>query len=37
MLEQMWGDALWRLRLQAELDEARRGPRGRRVRKTRRD
>lgn len=27
MLEQMWGDALWRLRLQAELEESRRGPR----------
>jgi DNA-binding transcriptional ArsR family regulator len=26
MLEQMWGDALWRLRLQAELEESRRGP-----------
>jgi len=27
-LEQMWNDALWRLKLQAELDETRRGPRG---------
>ncbi|MEW6320476.1 MAG: metalloregulator ArsR/SmtB family transcription factor [Acidobacteriota bacterium] len=27
MLEQMWGDALWRLKLRAELDETRRGPR----------
>ena len=27
LLEQMWGDALWRLRLQAELEESRRGPR----------
>jgi DNA-binding transcriptional ArsR family regulator len=27
MLEQMWGDALWRLTLQAELAETRRGPR----------
>ena len=26
-LEQMWGDALWRLKLQAEMEEARRGPR----------
>lgn len=26
MLEQMWGDALWRLKLQAELEETRRGP-----------
>jgi DNA-binding transcriptional ArsR family regulator len=30
MLEQMWNDALWRLKLQAELDETRRGPRPRR-------
>jgi DNA-binding transcriptional ArsR family regulator len=30
MLESMWGDALWRLTLQAELDETRRGPRGKR-------
>jgi DNA-binding transcriptional ArsR family regulator len=27
MLEQMWADALWRLKLQAELDATRRGPR----------
>lgn len=27
ILEQMWGDALWRLKLQAELEETRRGPR----------
>jgi DNA-binding transcriptional ArsR family regulator len=26
-LEQMWGDALWKLKLQAELVESRRGPR----------
>jgi len=26
MLEGMWGDALWRLKLQAELAESRRGP-----------
>ena len=26
ILEQMWGDALWRLKLQAELDQTRRGP-----------
>jgi DNA-binding transcriptional ArsR family regulator len=32
ILERMWGDALWRLKLQAELDEARRGPRPRRRR-----
>jgi DNA-binding transcriptional ArsR family regulator len=30
MLEQMWNDALWRLKLAAELDETRRGPRPRR-------
>ena len=35
MLEEMWGDALSRLTLQAELDQARRGPRAR-VRKRRR-
>ena len=28
MLEEMWGDALWRLKLQAELEQSRRGPRG---------
>ena len=27
MLEGMWGDALWRLKLQAELEQSRRGPR----------
>ena len=32
MLEAMWSDALWRLTLQAELDETRRGPRGTRRR-----
>jgi DNA-binding transcriptional ArsR family regulator len=32
ILERMWSDALWRLKLQAELDEARRGPRPRRRR-----
>lgn len=26
MLESMWTDALWRLKLRAELDETRRGP-----------
>lgn len=26
-LESMWSDALWRLKLAAELDESRRGPR----------
>jgi DNA-binding transcriptional ArsR family regulator len=29
LLEQMWDDALWRLRQAAELEEARRGPRAR--------
>lgn len=37
MLEGMWDDALSRLTLQAELDQARRGPRGRRVRKPRQE
>lgn len=33
MLERMWDDALWRLKLEAELEETRRGPRpGRRRR-----
>ena len=41
MLERMWTDALWRLKLQAELEQTRRGPRPRRrprvqERKTRR-
>ena len=27
VLERMWSDALWRLKLQAELEESRRGPR----------
>ena len=27
VLEQMWSDALWRLKLHAELEQARRGPR----------
>ncbi len=27
MLEQMWNDALWQLKLQAELEQTRRGPR----------
>jgi len=30
VLERMWDDALWRLKLQAELEETRRGPRPRR-------
>ena len=29
-LERMWNDALWRLKIQAELEAARRGPRPRR-------
>lgn len=33
VLEQTWDDALARLKVQAELDEARRGPRPRRSRK----
>ena len=32
MLEQMWNDALWRLKLAAELEETRRGPRPKRRR-----
>jgi DNA-binding transcriptional ArsR family regulator len=31
-LEQMWDDALWRLKLHAELEQTRRGPRPRRRR-----
>ena len=27
VLQRMWSDALWRLKLQAELEETRRGPR----------
>jgi len=27
-LERMWDDALWRLKLQAELEHSRRGPKG---------
>ena len=33
MLERMWSDALWRLRLAAELEATRRGPRPRKRRK----
>ena len=29
MLERMWEDSLWRLKLQAELEQSRRGPRPR--------
>ena len=32
MLEQMWSDALWHLKLKAELKDARRGPQPRRHR-----
>jgi DNA-binding transcriptional ArsR family regulator len=35
MLEHMWTDALWRLKLQAELEASRRGPRPRRRRSAR--
>jgi len=34
-LERMWDDALWRLKLQAELEDTRRGPAPRRKRKKR--
>jgi DNA-binding transcriptional ArsR family regulator len=34
MLERMWSDALWRLKLAAELEQSRRGPRPRRRRTT---
>lgn len=32
VLERMWDDALWRLKLQAELEASRRGPRAKRRR-----
>lgn len=35
-LERMWDDALWHLKLQAELEHARRGPRPRRPRSRKR-
>jgi DNA-binding transcriptional ArsR family regulator len=35
LLERMWGDALWRLTLAAELEQTRRGPRPRRRRRSR--
>jgi len=37
LLERMWDDALWKLKLEAELDETRRGPQQqkRRTRRTR--
>jgi DNA-binding transcriptional ArsR family regulator len=37
MLERMWDDALWRLKLEAELEETRRGPRPRRRRSSKKD
>jgi DNA-binding transcriptional ArsR family regulator len=36
MLERMWDDSLWQLKLQAELEETRRGPRPGRTRAKRR-
>ncbi len=35
MLERMWDDALWKLKLVAELEQTRRGPKPRRRRKRR--
>lgn len=35
LLEQMWSDALWKLKLHAELEHARRGPRPHRRRSRR--
>jgi DNA-binding transcriptional ArsR family regulator len=36
MLERMWDDSLWRLKLQAELEETRRGPQPGRTTRTKR-
>lgn len=36
MLEEMWNDALWRLKIAAELEQSRRGPRPRTRRRKRR-
>jgi DNA-binding transcriptional ArsR family regulator len=36
MLERMWDDSLWRLKLQAELEETRRGPQPARTTRTKR-
>ena len=36
VLERMWDDALWKLKLRAELEETRRGPRPRKRRRGRR-
>ena len=35
MLERMWDDALWQLKLRAELEQSRRGPQPRSRRRTR--
>jgi DNA-binding transcriptional ArsR family regulator len=35
VLERMWDDALWRLKLQAELEQSRRGPRAKHTRRRR--
>ena len=35
-LERMWDDALWRLKLAAELEDSRRGPTGRKPKRRRR-
>ena len=35
MLEEMWNDALWRLKIAAELEQSRRGPRPRTRRRKR--
>jgi len=37
ILEQMWSDALWKLKLAAELEETRRGPKPRRGRSKKRN
>ncbi len=37
ILERMWDDALWKLKLAAELEESRRGPKPRRRRSKKRD
>lgn len=34
MLERMWDDALWKLKLAAELEQSRRGPKQRRLKKS---
>jgi hypothetical protein len=35
MLERMWDDVLWKLKLAAELEQSRRGPKPQRKRKRR--